>query len=437
MDKQFENNGFLGSKFENFEHRPKSDLWDNIQQNINTHEATGPLSPVFENYRYNPRRKVWKTIAAELFPQRKKNILYWSYSVAASLTLLIGVYFFFQNYEINRISHDTGKVIIADNQNNNANNISEENANRTITSNETSNNTTKTDNTVNSVNDNFISGNSTDNTSIPPTNTYEELTSDKEPLINRISPAKAFLRKTDIQIYALTLRKFLNLPFKQNYRANSIDLKGQLASNLSFGSFSKEDYAKLNGNSYLSTEINAQNLDNYSREEFYEQIDHKPPFVLGVIYNYKLGKRLSLSSGLNYMRLSSVATNDSFDWESKYETTKHYIGIPLNINYEFVQHRNFNLFVTAGGQYEQGLVDKNKTTEFQNDEKVDEYFSKSNINGGQAGINLGFGTNYHITKYFDIYLQTGISHYYYLSHYNIWSDRAIWPIFQTGIRFNI
>lgn len=442
MDKQSENNGFFGSKFENFQYRPKADLWDRIQENINTHEAKGPLSVQFENFIYYPHKRVWRAIVAELFPQRKKNTLYWSYSAAASIILLVGTYFFFQNYEINKINPENYSIenIIANNQDQNVkppskntdvvyqNKNNENNENVTFL---VDTNINLSYNTIIGLKENFA------NSSSELMYSNVELV-ERESFFDKLKPLNALLISENNQISFLDKIEFLNIPFKQNYRSNSIDLKGQLASNLSLLS-SQNDYEKnlAEVSTYSSFDLNANDIASKERESYYENKNHKPPFILGIIFNYQLSKRLSLSSGLNYIRLSTLASNEGSDWKSEYLTIKHYIGLPVNVNYDFVQQRKFNLFITSGVQYEKGIIDKNRTTEFRNGEQSNEYFSSDAIQGGQAGFNFGFGTNYHISKNFDIYLQTGITHYFYKSHYNIWSDKAIWPSFQTGIRFHL
>jgi len=98
MEEQSKNKGFLGSTFENFEHKPKDDLWDRIHSETTPQESTGVLSPVFQDYIYAPNKRVWNAISAELFPQRKKMILFWSWSAAASIIILIGSLIFFRNF---------------------------------------------------------------------------------------------------------------------------------------------------------------------------------------------------------------------------------------------------------------------------------------------------------------------------------------------------
>lgn len=443
MDKQSENTGFLGSKFENFQYQPKADLWDRIQENANTHVAIGPLSAQFENFTYYPHKRVWKAIAVELFPQRKKNILYWSYSAAASIVLLIGTYFFFQNYEINKIipPNRTNESIIAAHQEQNTETLNYNTGTNSHIPNNTSQNKEASFIDANdSKNNIFLTQvDKTHNNDVLEIMVAEDDAFKKVSLFGKLASLTAQIRSIDNDIYFLDKIAFLNIPFKQNYRSNSIDLKGQLASNLSLLTSQKDYEASPTeyGVSYSSFNVNADGIGSLERENYYENKEHKPPFIFGLMFNYQLSKRFSLSSGLNYIRLSTLASNEGVDWRSEYQTTKHYLGLPVNINYDFVQRKNFNLFITSGIQFEKGIIDKNRSTKFQNGEQINEYFSSDAIKGGQAGFNFGFGTNYHINKSFDLYLQTGITHYFYKSHYNIWSDREIWPNLQAGVRFHL
>ena len=111
--------------------------------------------------------------------------------------------------------------------------------------------------------------------------------------------------------------------------------------------------------------------------------------------------------------------------------------MPVSLSYEFVQRNRFSIFLTSGIQYEYGLKEKNRITEYDDGEKIEQLFEESKIKKGQAAFNVGFGTNYHINTKLDFYFQTSFSHYFYLSHYNMWSDSQVWPGLQAGFRFNL
>ena len=83
---------------------------------------------------------------------------------------------------------------------------------------------------------------------------------------------------------------------------------------------------------------------------------------------------------------------------------------------------------------EYGLNDKSKIIEYDDATRIDEYTSNQKINKLQAGANLGLGINYHLAPKVDIYLSSGIRHYFYQSHYNMWTDKNLWPSMQMGIR---
>jgi len=435
MEEQSKNKGFLGSTFENFEHKPKDDLWDRIHSETTPQESTGVLSPVFQDYIYAPNKRVWNAISAELFPQRKKMILFWSWSAAASIIILIGSFFFFRNFTGNNTNipdNNISKIVPVYSESEKTETISEkEISKKNIIAEEKSN-----------INNGHIKEDveelSNKNSNII---AYIDTEINKESLFRNLDPVKAKLQNLFNPEMNMVPVELLNFKRSKEIRKNSIDFASMLAANTNSLSLNGTEKAVYSNNELSYDGIDgldgSEEILSSSYRSFYDEIEHDPPLSFGLIFSYSLGRKINLGTGLNYTRLHSIGTSFNYDWKTENYSTKNYIGIPINISYEFIQRRKISLFATSGFILELGLNEKNKVIEYNEDQKVDDYLEHKKINKGQAGLMLGFGANYHINTKLDFYLQTGSSHYFYLSHYNMWSDQKIWPSLQMGFRFKL
>ena len=75
---------------------------------------------------------------------------------------------------------------------------------------------------------------------------------------------------------------------------------------------------------------------------------HHQPIRAGISFTYMINDRLGIESGLTYTLLASD-TRDGSDMHY-YEGRQrlHYLGIPLNVKYEFLRWRRFGLYGSAG-----------------------------------------------------------------------------------------
>ncbi|NOZ46946.1 MAG: hypothetical protein GXO79_09220 [Chlorobi bacterium] len=431
MDELFNYKGRLGSKFNNFEYKPKNDLWNSIHENIDIHKPTGPLHSVFSNFHYYPHRRVWAGITNSIHPERKKYFLRNALAVAASLTILVGSVFIFKNMQLNRslISGNKQTANLSRNKIPQSTEPSPVNKNTLFLN--INNDSLKKDNLILAESKNTIIGNEIE--AIEYEKTHKTVA-----IFKKIIPISFMLNGVK-KIVVLSKRPFLNLSFKGNEKSRSIGINGMLAANMN-AVLQKSDALASSNFDYSSSpqaEIGNNSVADYSKVKLYDNITNYPPLTLGFVFNYSFTKRVSLSTGINYTRLSTFAYSEGDNWRLEYRSSKHYVGIPVNINFRIIQQKKYSMFLFSGLQFEEGLIDKNKTTDYKNNDILNEYLSSSKFIGGQASYNFGFGTAYRLSRKFDFYLKANLSYYFYQSHYNVWAEHKYWPGLQIGLRYNL
>ena len=108
------------------------------------------------------------------------------------------------------------------------------------------------------------------------------------------------------------------------------------------------------------------------REKKIADIDHKQPLSFGVSVRKNLAKGFSVESGLTYTYLASDVRYEGSS--EKISQKLHYIGIPVRANWNFVDTKNFTMYVSAGGAIEKCVYGKIGT-------ETDEALRRGNLDG--------------------------------------------------------
>ncbi len=185
-----------------------------------------------------------------------------------------------------------------------------------------------------------------------------------------------------------------------------------------------------------SQELSDDASDNVS------QMIHSQPVSVGLTISKPLTDKLSLESGLVYTYLYSKAKNTSNIYRKKETQQLHYVGIPLNLNYNLVSFGNADLYLSLGGIIEKDVYGKynyvdNRILNELNSEselKVNERIRQPNP---QLSINAGVGISYPVWN--NLYLYGKIGGGYYFDADNKWStiysDEKIILDLNVGLRF--
>lgn len=113
--------------------------------------------------------------------------------------------------------------------------------------------------------------------------------------------------------------------------------------------------SSLNKESNLSTFSTKSNLD--IEETFSDQIvdlEHNQPVSFGILVNKQLSSRLSIETGLTYTYLSS-RFKSKMDNDISGKTNFHYLGVPVHLNYNFLQLGKANFYVSLGAEIEKDI----------------------------------------------------------------------------------
>lgn len=147
-------------------------------------------------------------------------------------------------------------------------------------------------------------------------------------------------------------------------------------------------------------------------EEVKAKVRHKVPVTLGVSLYYNIGKKWGLGTGVNYTKLSSELRSGSESNLIKSDQYVHYVGIPVQVNYNAVQKGRFTGYVTGGTLVEKAVAGNVKTQYIVNDEVKEEKTENLETKPTQISVNGGLGFQYKIINNIGIYAEPGVSYHF-------------------------
>ncbi|EJL70822.1 outer membrane beta-barrel protein [Chryseobacterium populi] len=168
-------------------------------------------------------------------------------------------------------------------------------------------------------------------------------------------------------------------------------------------------------------------------------VRHKIPLNLGISLYYNLGKRWGIGTGVNYTKLSSELHSGSSSNFIKGEQTVHYIGVPVQVNYNVIQKGRFTGYVTGGALVEKAVAGNLKTKYIVNDEVTDEVKEKLEVKPVQVSLNGGLGAQLKLVDKIGVYVEPGIGYHFKdnSSLNTIYKDKPLNFNVKFGIRVSI
>lgn len=154
-------------------------------------------------------------------------------------------------------------------------------------------------------------------------------------------------------------------------------------------------------------------------------------FTLGV--SYKLSDVVTVGSGVRYTYLHSKYNGYMNGIYYNIKQGIHYIGVPVNFNFNIVSSNSWNVYATAGGTVEKGVrVNYQARTSGQNKN------FNSTVKGLQYSVGTGVGLEYNFNKSVGIYLQPQVVYYFdSKAPENIRSSQPLQVEAEVGLRFHI
>lgn len=164
--------------------------------------------------------------------------------------------------------------------------------------------------------------------------------------------------------------------------------------------------------------------------DYYEKVKHHFPISVGVQVGWGVTECLRINTGVVYTNVSSDFINSSYNTTQVTTQTLHYVGVPVNISYDFWQTKRFKTYVTAGGE-----ADINVKNHTESDGEV----MASKHDRTQWSANASLGAQFDIIPQLGIYVEPGAKYYFDNGSQieNTFKDKKLNFNLQFGLRWNI
>ena len=203
------------------------------------------------------------------------------------------------------------------------------------------------------------------------------------------------------------------------------------------GQNNRDDIARVQMSDAMAQKYNAMNAIAASRSDapiwlanYEEREHHERPFVIGLQLCYPLNDRLSLNSGIVYTRLKSEFTKLMKGNEVEQQQLLHYIGVPLGLQYRFLQFGPLSVYASAGGQVDWNVAARMGINGSQFD--IDKDLMQWSLNGG-------LGVSYDVTPHVALFVEPGVK--YYIDNdspvQNYFKDKPTNFSLQIGLQLNL
>lgn len=185
---------------------------------------------------------------------------------------------------------------------------------------------------------------------------------------------------------------------------------------------------------------NGESFVVYNQPEVETKYSHKLPVKFGVSFRYGFNEKLGIESGLTYTLLNSTFTTaaGTANGNTTGKQTLHYIGIPLNVTYNIIGSKLFDVYASAGGAMEKAVGGYFETTGH-----VDGKRSETNRNSLkpkelQWSLNASAGAQVNVMNQLGLYVEPGISYRIPSGSHvrSIYTDKKLDFSIGFGIRFN-
>lgn len=174
-------------------------------------------------------------------------------------------------------------------------------------------------------------------------------------------------------------------------------------------------------------------------DEIETKVRHRQPVRAGISVRYGLTRRWSLETGITYTMLSSDIEAGSGTRTYVADLSLHYIGIPLQVNFDVFARKRWSLYLTAGGMVEKCVAGNEKVRSVT--AGVHETVSSKNnvtVKPLQWSVGAAAGAEFDFTPAVGIYVEPGVQYSFHNSgpYRTVWQDRPVNFSLEVGLRFN-
>ena len=203
-------------------------------------------------------------------------------------------------------------------------------------------------------------------------------------------------------------------------------------------------YSGLTGSNRMYADYNSIPFNNRSIADNIAEMEHDQPVSFGITVSKTIVDRLSVETGLVYTYLFSRAKNTSVDFQNQETQHFHYLGIPINLNYNFVNIGKLGLFASFGGMVEKDVYGEFRSTGQSVSSELNStsqgvITTKISQKNPQVSVSAGVGMFYPIYGGFNLYGKVGGAYYFDArnSEYKtIYTDKKIVFDLNAGVRFD-
>lgn len=173
-------------------------------------------------------------------------------------------------------------------------------------------------------------------------------------------------------------------------------------------------------------------------EEVKTDAKHYMPVRAGITASWEFAPKWSVESGLTYSwLLSDIRTgSDSYYVDSR--QTLHYLGIPLNIGYSFLDSRWIRVYVSAGGMMEKCIGGRVKSDFVHNGDVRNSENDRLTVSPLQWSVAVSAGLQFSITRLVGIYVEPGVSYHFDSGAdvQSVYTDKPLNFNMNLGLRFS-
>ena len=172
------------------------------------------------------------------------------------------------------------------------------------------------------------------------------------------------------------------------------------------------------------------------------EMEHDQPVSFGITVSKPLFDDLSLETGILYTYLSSKARNTGTNFQVQETQHLHYLGIPLNVNYNLFSLKKLDVYASVGGMLEKDVYGEYRRTGEGRSAELDisseeKEITKISQRNPQLSVNAGVGISYPVLQNLKLYGKIGGAYYFDANNQykTIYSDSKIVMDLNVGLRY--
>ena len=135
---------------------------------------------------------------------------------------------------------------------------------------------------------------------------------------------------------------------------------------------------------------------------------HRQSVRLSLGVSYSFAPRWSVGTGVTYNVLRSDYSTESGTTVTNTTRHLHYLGIPLNLQFNFLEWRMLSLSLNAGGLWEAAVGSKLNTRSYVGEQLASSFQEFPQVTDFRWSVNAGVGVQYQLFRYGALFLQPGV-----------------------------